>query len=52
VETVGENVPEAVPVEETRGGEGPGDWKIAFQDWREEFQKWKKTHGTSEDSSE
>ncbi len=26
---MGADVPETVPVEETRGGEIPGDWKIA-----------------------
>lgn len=31
---MGDHVPESVPVEETRGGEGPGDWKITDQKWR------------------
>lgn len=44
---MGEGIPETVPVnpEETRGGEKPGDWKVAFQDWKEEFQKWKDIYG-------
>lgn len=31
---MGEDVREAVPVEETRGGESPGDWKVTDQKWQ------------------
>ena len=31
--------------EETRGGEEPGDWKVAFQEWQVAFHEWKETYG-------
>lgn len=31
---MGEHVRQAVPVEETRGGEEPGDWKVTDQKWQ------------------